>query len=376
MKKFWKKEDTEQTEAAHQEQPEAKKPFFSKKKPEKEGNRRSQEKAKKQKKEKPAKKVKKPKEKPPKSQEYIIKKNFTMKVLRGIFWIIILFIFFKGIMVSLRPDQTDQVQSIIKNFRSELALEKDKNEEIFGFTQNFVKEYLSYSKEGGEKDFKNRISSYVSRQFNTANAYDFRKDAKAIYVQAYRKEQYSNSQYDVFVLAEIMYTSKVLNEESGEYEEVEEYETSILKVPVSVSADNKYCVESIPMFVQDDLLDYGYTVTNFYPEGKIDNARVQSSIENFLTAYYSQDQEIINYYLTVDADKTKFLSLNSRYVFEKIEDLKSFQSANGIICVLQIKIKDSVNGAVIYQEFNLTCIEENDRVYIKDINTRANNIKQ
>lgn len=371
MKKIWKKEEIEQTEPAHQEQPEEKKPFFSKKKPEKEERLRSQEKAKKQKKEKLTKKAK-----PSKSQEYIIKKNFTMKVLRGIFWIMISFIFFKGIMVSLRQDQTLQVQSIIRSFRSELALEKDKNEEIFGFTQNFIKEYLSYSKEGGEKDFKSRISTYVSKQFNTANAYDFRKDAKATYVQAYRKEQYSSSQYDVFVLAEIMYTDKVLNEQSGEYEVVTEYETSILKVPVSVSVDNKYCVEGIPMFVKDDLLDYGYTVTNFYPEGKIDNARVQSSIENFLTAYYSQDQEIINYYLTVDADKTKFLSLNSRYVFEKIEDIKAFQSASGIICVLQIRIKDSVNGAVIHQEFNLTCIEENDRVYIEDINTRVNNIKQ
>lgn len=77
-----------------------------------------------------------------------------------------------------------------------------------------------------------------------------------------------------------------------------------------------------------------------------------------------------------EADKTKFLSLNNRYQFSKIDDMKAFQVGSEIVCIIKIKIKDSANEAVIYQEFNITCIEEKDRVYIRDINTRANNLKQ
>lgn len=359
MKKLWKKKEIEQLEPVDQEQPQRKKNNFLKKKL---GAKKKEKKPK--------------KEKPPKSQEYIIRKNFTMKVFRWIFWFIIIFIFFKGVKVSLRPDQTNQVQNIIRNFKTELDLERDSNEEILGFTQNFVKEYLTYSREGGESEFKGRLVPYVSKQFNTANAYDFRKDAKAVYIKAYRKEQYSQTQYDVYVLAEILYVDQVLDEETGEKNIVEEYDTSILKVPVSVSSDNKYCIESIPMFVQDQLLDYSYQFTDFYPEGKIENNQIQSSIENFLIAYYSQDQEVINYYLSTDADKAKFLSLNNRYIFQSVDDLKAFQLGNEIVCVLKIKIKDRVNDVVIYQEFNLSCIKEKDRVYIKDINTRGNNIKR
>lgn len=378
MKKFWKKEQPGQPDPADQDQPEVKKGLFTKKtKPVKDKNPRKKDKPVKEKPVKPAKEKKQPKERPPKSQEYIIRKNFTMKILRAVFWLLVLFIFFKGVQVSIRPDPTDQVRGIIRSFKTELAFEKDKNEEIFGFTQNFVKEYLTYSKEGGESDFKSRLSPYVHiTKFHTANAYDFRKNAKAVYVQAYRKEHYTDTQYDVFVLAEIMYTDRVLNEKSGEYEIVTEYETSILKVPVAASADNKYCVESIPMFVQDQLLDYSYAFKDYFPEGKIDNSKVQSSIENFLTAYYSQDQEVINYYLFPEADKTRFLSLNNRYQFVKVDDLKAFQVGNEIVCVIKIRIKDSANEAIIYQEFHITCIEEKDRVYIKDINTRANNIKE
>ena len=378
MKNFMKKEKPEQPDPAGQDQPEAQKGFFIKKtKPVKDGSPLKKDKPVKEKPVKPAKEKKQPKERLPKSQEYIIKKNLTMKILRVVFWLIILFIFFKGVQVSIRPDPTDQVRAIIRSFKTELSFEKDKSEEIFGFTQNFVKEYLTYSKEGGESDFKTRLSPYVNvTKFNTANAYDFRKNTKAVYVQAYRKEQYSDTQYDVFVLAEIMYTDRVLNEESGEYEIITEYETSILKVPVAASADNKYCIESVPMFVQDQLLDYSYAFKDYYPEGKIDNSKVQSSIENFLTAYYSQDQEVINYYLSPEADKTRFSSLNNRYEFVKVDDLKAFQVGKEIVCIIKIRIKDCTNEAVIYQEFNITCIEEKDRIYIQDINTRANNIKE
>ena len=71
--------------------------------------------------------------------------------------------------------------------------------------QDFVKEYLTYTK-SGEEEFKKRISPYVSKRvLNISGIYGFRSNAKATYVDAYRKEKYAENIYDVFLAAEVQY---------------------------------------------------------------------------------------------------------------------------------------------------------------------------
>ena len=61
------------------------------------------------------------------------------------------------------------------------------------FAQDFAKEYLTYEK-GGEQDFRTRINPYISQRLNNApGIYAFRNNAKAAYVNAYRKEQEGKS---------------------------------------------------------------------------------------------------------------------------------------------------------------------------------------
>ena len=72
------------------------------------------------------------------------------------------------------------------------------------FAQDFAKEYLTYEK-GGEQDFRTRINPYISQRLNNApGIYAFRNNAKAAYVNAYRKEQ-EGEVYNVYVNAEIQY---------------------------------------------------------------------------------------------------------------------------------------------------------------------------
>ena len=84
---------------------------------------------------------------------------------------------------------------------------------------------------------------------------------------------------------------------------------------------------------------------------------------------------MINYLLAAGADQNKFISLSKRYTFQKLEAIRSYMpTGNDIICLLKVKIQDTVNEEVIYQEFNITMVKEGDRYYIKDMNSKISNI--
>ncbi|SFS08031.1 conjugal transfer protein [Anaeromicropila populeti] len=325
-------------------------------------------------------KVKKQKElkikkaKKQKNDTYIMRKNAAMKGLRAVLWLLLAFIFVKGILVSIRPDRTDEVAGMIENFKSEFYAQKDTNDEVFGFAQNFTQEYLTYEVDG-QKDFQERIKPYVSPKIYEMNdIYDFKSKAKTIYVQAYRKVEYSSNQLDVYVKATVEYEMQQLTEDKTTYETVSKCESSTLKVPVSIQ-NNGFCIEDLPMYVSDSLLDE-CEYNNLVGE-ELESNEYNTAITNFLMAYYSQEQSVIDYYLSSDADKSKFMGLNTRYQFNQIRDLSVYKTDSGkVICLVKVGILDSVNAAVVSQQFNVQVIKDGDRIYIQDINTKTANLKE
>lgn len=301
-----------------------------------------------------------------KDDSYIMKKNTGMKALRVLFWLILLFIFFRGTFGILKPTKASEITAIINNFKEEQKLIGDHPEELMQFAQDFAKEYLTYSK-SGESDFRERIKPYVSKRINNLSGiYSFKNSAKAIYVNAYRKEAYSSSQYDVYVSAEVQYEIK--NLDTGEIKQSTNLCT--LKIPVTVT-NNGYCIEGLPLYVADNRLDTSFNPEEAIPGTEIDSKEIEPAVTNFLDAYYSQDQSMINYLLTEDADKSKFIGLSKRYSFEKIDSIKTYKTEeNEIICILKVKIQDAVNEETIYQEFNVQIVQGGDKYYIKDMNSK------
>lgn len=296
-----------------------------------------------------------------KDDTYIMKKNTGMMIFRVLFWLILIFIFARGVIEIVRPDKESELTRLIQEFKQEQQLVGNAPDEVMDFAQDFAKEYLTYQ-QSGETDFKDRIKPYVSKRIHTLSGiYSFRHAAKATYIHAYRREEEKNGQYNVYINAEIMY----------EKEQGNEYESCILKVPISVS-ELGYCVTSLPMYVKDERLDDTYNAPESRFGTEIDSSLIEPSIKNFLDAYYAQDQSMINYLLTSDADKSKFIGMNKRYTFKKIDTIKAYQQegAAEINCILKIKIQDTMNEEEVYQEFNMTVIESNDKVYIKDIDTK------
>lgn len=298
-----------------------------------------------------------------KEESYKIKYDGGMKAMRIILWVMLSFIFLRGVVSILRPTDQKQVESTIDNFRREFAEFKGDNEEIMAFAQNFAKEYLTYHEEG-EEDYRNRIRPYVAeRLYHMQDIISFRGSATAIYVEAYRKEQYSSGQYDVYVLAEVDY---------GSYQD-----KTTLRVPVYTEG-GAYIIESIPMVVSDSLLLAHYTqkehIGTQIPDSEL--VSLQVSLNNFFKAYYEERADIIEYYLSKKADRTRMMGLYGRYDFVELVSLKGYREEGDskITGIVTLKLKDRNNENILLQELNITVVNSDGRYYIEEMNTKTGNL--
>lgn len=312
------------------------------------------------------------------SEEYIMRKNIIMRVARWTLWIMLIFVFIRGVLTCLEEDSGDEAKRIIREFEAEFTEYKDDNEEIMGFTQNFVREYLSYES-GKESDYAERIKPYVSvtLQKRATELVDFKGKAAAVYAKAYRKEIYAENQYDVYVLADVEYEIAEIVEKNRETikNTIIKQETVTLKVPI-YSEKGKYVVEGIPVIVNDSMGLTNYSVEE-YSEMPISDGRqilVQEAIKSFLTAYYEQEQNVIEYYLTKSADRSKFKGLSGRYRFDKIETINCYEENGNILCIVDFMVIDAANESRLMQSLNLSVKADGDKYYIQDMNTKTGHL--
>lgn len=304
-----------------------------------------------------------------------LRKNTGMKILRVIFWVLLVFIFIRGIESIFKPNTQEKAEQMITDFKEHYTQFTNQNAEIMAFAQNFVKEYLTYEQKG-ENDYKNRLKPYVSTSIlNCPGINDFSATAKVTYVEAYRMEMYSANQADVYVLAEVEYSNRFLEDDGQTYTTKVTTGQMILSVPVYYQ-NGEYVIENLPLMVTDDTLSdymaetyYGTTVSEEKAE------KIETSIDNFLKAYFEQDESVINYYLSTAADKNAFTGLHGRFAYLGIDNIQCYQdSGEDIICLVEFKIQDTENGVKMLQKINLSVQESGGKFYIKSMGTRTGNL--
>ncbi len=311
-------------------------------------------------------------------QVYVMKKNTMMRVSRVVLWAMLAFVFVRGAASCLQKDSARQANQIIHDFREEFASYKDDSEELMGFSQNFAREYLTYERRR-EDDYARRIRPYVSDDLysQAASLTDFQGKATAVYVKAYRKESYAKDQYDVFVLADVAYEPAEKNGKEAETETEGSIRnrTVTLKVPV-YTENGKYVVEGIPMIVNDSMKITGYSAPAFMGTAITDgrSGLIEEAVTSFLSAYYEQDQNVIEYYLTRSADRAKFRGLSGRYGFDKLEQIRCYETENGILCLVDFRVTDAENGSHLLQSVNLSVMADGNRYYIQDMNTKTGHL--
>lgn len=308
------------------------------------------------------------------SEGYVMRKNGVMRILRICLWSMLVIISLRGVISSFQRDRTEVMEQMIRDFKVNYSRFTNQNEEVMSFAQNFAKEYLTYSVRG-EEEYKNRLKEYVAQNFfGSDSVLDFSAAAEAVYVQAYRMEDYTNNQKDVYVRADVEYTTRNMVD-GANYTETVTKETVTLKVPVYCQ-DGKYAVECIPMIVNDSVW-LKYNPENAYGDSLSDAtvSAIETLVTNFLKAYCEQDESVIDYYLDASADKNVFNGLMGRMTFKEVSDIRCYQGESDIVCVVSYKVKDTGNDATLLQKVNLTIVKSGQRYYIKTMDARIGNLK-
>ena len=270
-----------------------------------------------------------------------LRKNTLLCVGRAILWIMLIFFFVRGVIVTFRPDTLTEAQQVISDFRKELVTEKKLNNEVLSFAQNFVYEYLTYTA-GEEKDYKERLKQYITTTSNVSDTEIYKGAQKAVYVQAYRMDQLDKEHFDVYVLAEVQY------EYYREQEATQESAETRMKVPV-LSRDGEMVVDGLPMFVNDNTF-----------------------MEDYQIQEYSGQAADEHYYLSQDADRSKFIGLDGRYTFDRMQSVRCYQEESMIVCIAEYKISDVVNGAKRWQKVRLNVVRGSDgKYYIQSMSART-----
>lgn len=303
-----------------------------------------------------------------KKREDALKKNTMLRVGRVLLWGMLGFIFLRGLIGIFRPDTTSEARQLITDFKRQLETDKKLNNEILSFAQDFVREYLSYTARE-ETEYKERLKEYLADRVSIPSLELSYGSAQAEYVQAYRLESYGTDQWDVFVLAEVVY-------HLGKEEETQKIQT-FLKVPVFVAGE-QMVIEDLPLYVNDERKFQKYEGTEYTGTSlsEASSAEVVTAVTNFLTAYYEQNETAIAYYLSQSADSEDFIGLQGKYRFVSLEKIRCYQESGQqtVVCIVEVKIEDTVNQAKYLQKMNLQVQQSGDRYYIQSINARTGNL--
>lgn len=321
--------------------------------------------------------------------EYKLKNVVVWKAARIILWGILIFLIVRGASAILIPDKNTQTAQKVEQLQKAMDTKMEQRTRILSFASDFAMEYMTYDKDGGE-GFKKRLSKYMTEDLSdAADVYDFQTEAKATYADAYRMEQIKNDRTQVYVHVEVAGTvyetvedtenekeeKKNPKDKSKDKETVKETAESAdigytLKVPVQITKTG-FVVDGFPLLVSDKdsyyVRDYEErSIPTEYSEYK-DVDKVEETINNFLTAYYTDKQSVIDYFLHETADKTSFSGLSGEndLALLEIAEIKAYTDTDGsILSVVRYKVQDKGTKTVVMQSSCFNLVEEKGQLYI------------
>lgn len=409
-------------------------------------------------------KVKKIKDKPQK-----IKSNNAKRVLRVLVWLVLALIFVRGVFSFIRPNPINELQKQTTAFMATQGKADIQKEQASAYANQFVKSYFTYSK-GADEAYKNSLSKYLSKNVSFAGMKELSTNAKVQSSSTYKIEKYSDTQYDVYVVANVEYEN-IAQEEQAMPEQAEPEQTEpepvepeqpqepqpeqaepepeqpqepqpepapeqlpadatpeavpevvpeavpqatkkssditfltsskktanielladdmaevfittqvlpvYVKVPVSVS-DAGCLIEELPLLVGEPQKDE-HAIKSF--EANIADGTATTGItqvvKDFLSVYYSENQNKIDYFLSKEADIQNFTAVNGRYTLSSVENVQCYASdkeSNVYLAIVQCTIKD-INNNLIPQRFNILLKENQDKYYIQDMTTRTGDLQ-
>lgn len=293
-----------------------------------------------------------------------IKSTLPQRIGKILLWVLVVFLLLRGIGSVFKQSDSMTAREVVEQYTQENEQKRKQELEAAAFAQGFVSEYLTYDNTKSMEDYSGRLKKYVAGYVELPQA--FTGDASSVQdTEVTGIKWFSGTQLNVDVRAKVRYTKK------GGPETVS---SCTLRVPVAI-LDGLYSVEEVPAFVPDQ--DKAAIKLKPYTgkEMDADQAKeIRTMLENFFKTYYSGTSGEIAYYM---ADtKTQVKGMEKRFELQKLDSANIYtdEKNQSIVAIVALSVKDSVNGQVLPQKFNVSIVKKENRFYIKNFDVRAGNI--
>lgn len=289
-----------------------------------------------------------------------LKKDTFQKMLKYIFWGILLFLVVKSVVGDVFEPE----------FEYEVPQIKFDQQKPGAVAASFVKEYLTYDIQetmAEYNDYKDRIHRFSAGYMQISNLSAVSASSRVENVYIYDINKINENQYDILIKADVKYSYP-----EGEVKR----ETSYLKVPVR-EISGEFIVEDTPIFTPPpETVDIDYIRFNEGDELYITEAnQVKGIMGNFFKTYFTGNKEEISYYMA-DGKPTK--GFEGRFIFLDIREFNVFDLGfdNTYKAIAQVRLSDELSNKEFYQKYNLDLVKINERWYIKKLDIRGGNISE
>jgi len=282
-----------------------------------------------------------------------IKSDRGRKILRIIIWIILGFIFIRGVIGLIAAPQTAQQRQEIEEYKIRITNEANIKTQAIGFAEGFAREYFTHTG-ASNSDYVTRVSKYTAGGVSITAPGTVKTEAKQ--VTAIGAEFISKDKIDVDVAVTVAYPAVT--------------KTVAVKVPVNL-VDGKCAVVALPQFIPLTVtadIDAEIKVLPGKEVSRSVSNEMKTMMENFLKTYYSGNENELSYYITDDFPYTR--GIEDTLQFDSLRTSKiTFDSEAGVYYA-QINFTVLDEGRTLNQMAYLTMIKSGGRYYISDIEAR------
>lgn len=293
-------------------------------------------------------------------KEKELKTDSIQRVLRSIFWVLLVFLVIK----SIANDVFEKEEEF------EIPEIKLEQQQPAAVAASFAKEYLTYSVEESmeeTKDYRERLYKFAADylKFNSLSNVNANSKVENIFVFSVKK--ITDNQYNVLVKADVQYSFT-----DGK----RIFDSIYLEIPVN-GQDGQYVVEDTPVIIPEpEKADIDYSRFNQGEELYItESNKVKEIMSNFFNTYCTGKPTEIAYYMD---DGKPLKGFEGRFAFLYIKEFHVFDLKvdNKYKATAMVALKDTVSSKEFLQNYNIDLVKREGRWYIKKINIRGGNINE
>ncbi|WP_027633437.1 conjugal transfer protein [Clostridium hydrogeniformans] len=288
-----------------------------------------------------------------------IKSMVPKKVLRVLLWTILIFLFIRGVVSIIRPNQSKKILNDVNTSLTNNNISIDKRRGASAFAEIFAKEFFTYKQNKGE-DYRKRVAQYMSEIAVSSLNTSINGEVQALDSTAINVKSYSKNGFNVDVRVKVKYVEKNIEKDL------------FIRVPIREN-EGLYLVEDIPFLIARP--NSANIEINQYNDNTVDTSvarSIEDMLNNFLKTYCEGTEGEIKYYL-FDTQKS-LEGLNGNFRFRNISELRVYSKDKDYLALVSFNLEDLETKQEVKQKIHITITNKDSRYYIKDLNTRTVNL--